>query len=101
MAAGDRIDAAENLRIFVRPTGKINQPVDGQGDFLARFGPRSVGRTRDFGDQFGGSILEHFRSAVEDLSAQVGALFGPTLEGRAGGHYRVPEVLARGMAHIV
>src|SRR5437870_6396511 len=49
---------------------------------------------------FAGAALEHFRRPIENLSAQLSALFGPALESGPRSADRVPQILPRSMAHV-
>jgi hypothetical protein len=94
MRGGDRVHAAENLLVFVRPAGEMHDAVDGGADFEGGGFPRPVIEGKGI-RHFGGARFEHFREAVEDLGAVVGGAFRPARAGLGGGFHGIAEVLFR------
>ena len=74
----------------------MDEAFDREADLIRRRAIFPFPGSRNFGFQFGTSHFQYFRRAIEDLSTQVGTLFGPAREGRARSHDRVAKILARG-----
>ena len=74
MRARDGIDRSENLRILVRPTGVINEPINRSGNFRAGPGKFYLGGTRN--------LMGKFRRAI--------------LAGKLKAHYAGRNVLVKG-----
>ena len=70
----------------------MNKTIDRRGR-LSGGGRRGYAVTAgEFTLQFGLPHLQHLRRAIQDLSAQIGALFRPVREGAAGGEDRVAKI---------
>ena len=88
---GNGVHAAEEGLVFVGPTRVMNRSVDRSTDF-ARGGCIRLGE-QNGGGEFVGAGFEHFRDAIEDLTAIVGAPFRPTRSGLRSGFDGIAEIL--------
>src|SRR4029077_18445101 len=97
---GDRVSAPGDLGVLVGPAGVPHPSVDRV--LHRRDGGR--GTTTFGGPHLRGELLspaiQHFRDAVKHLAPVVGRRAGPAWERFAGGDYRVPYVLARGLRRV-
>ena len=100
MRSRNWVHTAEQGLVFVGPSRVVNDTVDGRGNFggcllLFRSGFGEMGI-----DQFRGPGLQHFRHAVEDLTAIVGGAFRPARPGFGGRLDSVSHILAGAKGNV-
>src|SRR5262249_27795240 len=95
-----RVNAAKNLRVLIRPTGKIDQPIHRGKDLTPGLLSRVSSRSDNLVLELFMAILQHLRLPIEDLSPQVSGLARPTGESRSRRDHRIPKIFSRGEANI-
>lgn len=96
---GHRVDAAEQLLIFVAPTRIVHDAVDGGRHFLRGCG--GLGATQGQGvDELGAARLEHLRQAIKDLPAVIARAACPTRHGARGSLDGVAQIFAGALRDV-
>ncbi len=96
MRTGDRIHRAEELAELVRPAGVMDESVDREGGFVVLAKEARAAGAFQLSLQLAAPHLQHLGGAIENLPAQIGALFGPPAEGAAGRDHGIAQIFARG-----
>ncbi len=99
MGRRDRVNGAEQLLVFITPSGIIDQPVDGRTDLFLRvlFGKILQ---HEFFHELGFSAFEQFRHAVQYLPAVKCRAPAPAAKCSPGRYHGIPEILSRTQAYV-